>query len=233
MSIPDFIDRDTFCISDTHFGHNKVIEFEPVRSTIAHKYGFDDYEECLISRINEATNRDGVLLLLGDFAFKAIEVYSNRIEAENKIIILGNHDRKAPLYRQYGWKVIDGIHHSFMGKYNFIYSDGEISLLSGLIKDIDGERIMFSHYPVFNHDEYDRKNERIAKRTNIFEELYRGFDCNINIHGHVHSKDTTFDSCVNVSCEPLKFKPLTVGDIIDMRLSMMNHPEDQNYEINI
>jgi len=213
------IDENTMCISDTHFGHSKVTSFEPVRLEIARDAGYSDWEELAIDRINAGTGEDKTLLVLGDFAFKAIEDYSNKLIAKNKVIILGNHDRKAQLYRNYGWHVFDGIHYHISDTIGvYIHTDNDVSLLSGLVKRMRGMNILFSHYPVFDNCTHDRKNERIAARVQKLEDIYKELFCCVNIHGHVHSRTTSTPSpacCVNVSCEVTKFIPVSISDIID------------------
>jgi len=211
------IDEDTFCISDCHFGHKKVeTHFEPVRVEIAKEAGYDNAEELIIQRINEAAGPEETLLVLGDFAFKAIEHYSSRLVAKHKIIILGNHDRKAPLYKNYGWHVFDGVHLHISDHFNpFVSTYRDVTLMSGLVKPVMGVNILFSHYPVFDDNKYDRANKRIAERSEILEQMYEKFGCDLNIHGHVHSATTAFDKCFNVSCEPLKFRPLRIREILE------------------
>ena len=213
MNTKNFINQDTFIISDHHFGHNKVGKFEPVRFSIAKKFGHCELDKCAIERHNDTVGDNDNVLFLGDFAFKGIEYFTKTLKG-NKIIILGNHDRKAPLYKNYGWKVFEGIHIDLNMDNSFVYNDKDISLLSGLVKDICGKRILFSHYPVFDDNTYDRANKRIRSRTVIFEEIFKKFNCDMNIHGHVHSKRTSFDKCVNVSVEKLDFTPVRISSLL-------------------
>jgi calcineurin-like phosphoesterase family protein len=84
--------------------------------------------------------------------------------------------------------------------------------ISCLIKEIDGKRVLFSHYPVFNDNPYDEKYMDI---TNALEEIFNLTNCDINIHGHTHSYLVSDKRCINVCLEVNDFKPLNLEDTLN------------------
>lgn len=81
---------DTYFTSDTHFGHEKIIEYcqRPFRSL----YQMD---EVMVERWNETVQPGDLVYHLGDFAFGSVEKvenYRNRLNGRI-ILIQGNHDR--------------------------------------------------------------------------------------------------------------------------------------------
>lgn len=79
-----------FVISDHHFGHEKIIDFEsrPFRN----KEEMDDY---MIQQWNSVVTKEDKVFHLGDFSFYNKEKTRNIVESLNghKFLILGNHDR--------------------------------------------------------------------------------------------------------------------------------------------
>jgi len=40
------------------------------------------------------------------------------------------------------------------------------------------------------------------------------FNCKLNIHGHTHSKNSSFKNSINVSVEHLNLKPILLVDLL-------------------
>jgi len=212
-SILEKIDENTLIISDTHLGHKSILNFEPCRGTAMRIDGFEDHDEWIIHNWNSVVGPDDVVLCLGDFAFSNVANYSNMLNGF-KIIVLGNHDDKPNKQKwvEGGWHVIDGFYTELHGlTFKLEHSD---AMFSGFVKDLNGVRYLFSHYPVFDVDEWDRKNKMIAPRIEKFEELYTRFRCNKSVHGHIHSNVSAFEDSINVSFEHLDFKPKRFGDLV-------------------
>jgi len=72
--------------SDTHFGHNKIIEYckRPFKS-------LEEMNETLIKNWNEVVKTDDTVFHLGDFSFRGFHTYKNRLNG-NIILVQGNHD---------------------------------------------------------------------------------------------------------------------------------------------
>ncbi|GGI43210.1 metallophosphatase [Paenibacillus marchantiophytorum] len=80
----------TFFISDHHFGHKLIIDFE--------NRPFVDTEEMnasMIAKWNQVVNKEDTVFHLGDFSFLNKEKTQAIVSQLNgyKILILGNHDR--------------------------------------------------------------------------------------------------------------------------------------------
>lgn len=87
-----------FWISDTHFGHFKMIEYatRPFKTLV-------EMDETLIRNINSRVDENDTIFFLGDFCMKksseasdspqnAFTYYRNQIQCRNIIWIEGNHD---------------------------------------------------------------------------------------------------------------------------------------------
>jgi len=79
-----------FMISDHHFGHKSIIDFEsrPFADT-------DEMTETMIGRWNAVVGKDDKVFHLGDFSFLNREKTTEIVSRLNgyKTLILGNHDR--------------------------------------------------------------------------------------------------------------------------------------------
>lgn len=93
-----------FFISDTHFGHRKIIEFEAEYRPFG---SIEEHDEELIRRWNNAVTKHDVVYHLGDVLFgsNAFERVLSRLNGTKKLV-LGNHDRYSKdRYMQYFSKV--------------------------------------------------------------------------------------------------------------------------------
>jgi calcineurin-like phosphoesterase family protein len=210
--ILDLIDENTFIISDTHFGHKRILDFEPVRLQQMKKDGFNeqDHDEWVISQWNSVIQPTDVVLHLGDFAFKNLDI-QQRLNGR-KILILGNHDRVGTQTYPSFEMVLRGMY-IYDGN-TYLHADSMDDHFSCLIKEINNRRILFSHYPCTTK-EYRRPD--MDKRINELIKFYDGYECDLNIHGHTHSECYQNDGCVNfsnVSFENIGMKPIRLGDIL-------------------
>lgn len=76
--------------ADTHFGHANIIKYcnRPFRDTT-------EMDGRLLDNLNSVVKPEDTLYHLGDFSFRSISEYRDRINCNNIHLILGNHD-KAP-----------------------------------------------------------------------------------------------------------------------------------------
>jgi calcineurin-like phosphoesterase family protein len=182
--------------------------------------GYKDFDRFLIDRLNSCISKDDEVLHLGDVAFK--EGYKLAKKLNGKItLIKGNHDKDGHIefYKSLGWDVIDGVRikanieeeiKTYIDSMKYRYKKFE--KISCLIKDINGKRVLFSHYPVFNDNPYNEKYESI---TNALEEIFSLTNCDINIHGHTHSYIVGDKRCINACLEVNDFKPLNLEEILN------------------
>lgn len=219
--ILDKINEDTFVISDTHIGHgnqNKgILLFEPCRLSAMITAGYEahEHDKWVIDNWNSTVSPDDVVLHLGDFAFKHVASSIEQLNGDI-IMILGNHDGKGYEQKYNGVETVKGFYYEDELKYlnkvhNPITND---RMLSALIKEIQGEKILFSHYALFDNEEFDRKNTKIAPRIDVLEKLYGAHNCSKNLHGHIHSNKSAFKDSVNCSMENLDFRPRRLRELL-------------------
>ena len=116
------ITKDTWIISDTHFGHKNIIRFcdRP-----------HNHEDVMIHNWKMTVNPDDTILHLGDVAFgnpKEIYYWANIIKEElpgRKFLIKGNHDHSRSM------KIYKGI----------------FEVVDPFVQDFSDVKFFFSHYP--------------------------------------------------------------------------------------
>ena len=81
---------DLFLISDTHFGHKKILEFEKDSRPFS---TIEEHDEKLIENWNKTVGKKDVIIHLGDVLFGA-SAFASVLPRLNGIkrLILGNHD---------------------------------------------------------------------------------------------------------------------------------------------
>jgi len=215
------VHKDRYIIADTHFSHKNILLYEPSRISKMNIEGYNSFDRFLIDLWNDTINPNDSVLHLGDFAFK--DGYKVAKKLNGKVtIIKGNHDKKTHLdfYKSIGWRVIDNvvikldvrdeIYHKL--KYSFSKERIENPLLCCLIEKIEDKIVMFSHFPVFDNNPYDEKYTNV---TEILEFLFLECNCDINIHGHIHSKRAKERFCLNACLEYNGFEIMSVTKIMD------------------
>lgn len=98
--------KNVFLVSDTHFSHKNIINFEP---KVRIFNNIQEHDEALVQYWNETVKPDDVVYHLGDVVFaKTGFDYVKRLNGRKKLI-LGNHDRHAMEdYRDMGFEEVDG-----------------------------------------------------------------------------------------------------------------------------
>ncbi|TLD96907.1 hypothetical protein LS71_004770 [Helicobacter jaachi] len=214
------ITEETFLISDSHFGHKAVLEREPSRLQSARACGYSDFYAFHRDLWNEAVGKKDRLLHLGDLFYKGGFGYVKALHGINELII-GNNDIKrfVKLKKLKNWHVQKGLKlniphaESILKKLYMQFGKTIIKediYLNAIVQDIGGERIMFSHFPVFHRKAHDR----FEKSRDTLDKLFALADCSLNIHGHIHSRQTNYSFCVNVCCEHLGFTPRRLSEIL-------------------
>lgn len=80
---------NTWFISDTHFGHKKILEYEKEARPFS---TIEEMHEVMIDRWNSVVSRKDVVYHLGDFAFGKHNIrIAERLNGKKKLI-MGNHD---------------------------------------------------------------------------------------------------------------------------------------------
>jgi len=155
------MNNSTFFISDHHFGHRNIIEYEgrKFKKTL-------DMDTEMINKWNSVVNKENTVYHLGDFAFYDKETITSIVmQLNGKInLVMGNHENHS-----IQWYYDCG--------FNKVY-DKPIVL---------GGFIILSHEPIYTND------------NSPF----------VNIHGHLHSKESMCDKNINVSVEKWEYTPVT------------------------
>ncbi|RDU58934.1 metallophosphoesterase family protein [Helicobacter marmotae] len=211
------ITQDTFVISDSHFGHKAVLKREPSRMQAAAANGYKDFYKFHRDKWNEVVGKKDNLLHLGDLYFVGGEAYLKSLKG-SKALIVGNNDIKH-FHKLKKWHIFKGLKLYIPQKEAILqalykeFSKQTIKddiYLNAIVQDIGTERIMFSHFPVFERKKYDR----FATSRYMLDRLFILSDCSLNIHGHIHSRQSRHSFCFNVSCEHLGFTPKRLSEIL-------------------
>ena len=209
-SLIDFFNEEMYITSDHHFKHKNMLKFEPIREELQEKYN-KTIEQIMMERWNEVVPKNANVFHLGDFSWGDPMDYGPTLTG-NKILLQGNHDNYPfHKYNEAG----------FISIINFQAAviDGEIEVIKTdiedgeacIIADIGDSRILFSHIPMLIISQYDDKYKGKAL---YLENLFDEYDCDFNIHGHIHRNKTHKKYCYNVSVDAVDFKPIPLKDII-------------------
>ena len=197
-----------YIISDTHFGHENIKTYESVRKD------YDD--EHLIQLWNETITSKDEVLHLGDFAFKSNGWEMAKRLNGNITLLKGNHDFKKGrnALRELGFvRIIESIEINLPNHARIIqvlqkeFSKELLKKCVCLVEQYNQEVILFSHYPAFYEDPYDRSQE-VGEIKNVLQRVFELSGCTCNYHGHIHSKSASDSRCINVSVEHCGFKPI-------------------------
>jgi len=113
----------TYIISDTHFNHERVVEWRGFSS-------LEEMEDRIISNWNSNVTDNDKVIHLGDFILGDPDRVNNilsRLHYKNLTLVLGNHDTRAKV-NQY---VMLGI-----------------TVVGSLEKILCGKKVLMTHYPV-------------------------------------------------------------------------------------
>lgn len=81
--------HETYMISDLHFWHKNILEYEPVARPFS---SLEEMHETIIERWNNAVKPKDIVFVLGDFCFNKSGLgIAARLHGEKRLI-LGNHD---------------------------------------------------------------------------------------------------------------------------------------------
>ena len=206
-------------ISDTHFGHENILIYEPNRLKKAKEAGYDNFDEFLVDRLNQYISKNDEVLHLGDVALKEGYIYANRLNGKYTLI-KGNHENKTRIeyYKSIGWKIIEDIqievefNKEEFEKIKAKYKSSSVKRAACLIKEINGKRILFSHYPIVNDNPDDN---RFPNTIKFLEELFNLCNCDLNIHGHTHSHIVKDKRCLNACLDANDYLPLDLNEILE------------------
>lgn len=188
------IDLDTFLISDTHIGHDNIVQFcnRP-----------QNHEDIIVDNWNDTVSITDTILHLGDLVYKGDRTANAHILRSLpgiKYYIKGNHDKQTEQwYEKCGFERLG----TLLGDYveTNIGENGELYTKRvkhhGFYQTINNKRILFSHYP----DEWL-------------------LDWDINCHGHIHNSQHHRPKMAadkiyhNMSVEVIDYTPVRLSAIL-------------------
>lgn len=92
-----------FVISDTHFGHKRIIEFEAAKRPFA---SIAEHDQALVHRWNMVVSKEDTVWHLGDVYFGSGNHTILGLLNGYKKLVLGNHDHyPLAVYQQYFGKI--------------------------------------------------------------------------------------------------------------------------------
>ncbi len=215
--LKEILKNELFVSSDHHFGHLNIYEkFEPCRKELAPT--LDGFEKKMVEFWNDGMKKNSTIIHLGDFCINkmnektTIENIIKNTQQLNglKILVKGNHDIiDNSVYYAAGWNyVVDKPHILIKGKETIIPSS---PLCGCIIMDIFDVRVMFSHFGLFSYD--DRFENKYKQEFLFLEKLFTDYECNYNIHGHMHSNSEHSNFSYNACVEKNEFKPVSLKKI--------------------
>ncbi|KAL0232143.1 hypothetical protein PCE1_003139 [Barthelona sp. PCE] len=180
------INGDTRIVSDLHLAHSKILDFSPERVAYMEENGIDTWDEAALQLWNNSVGENDTVLDLGDLVWgsKAFETIKH-MQGKHKFLIRGNHDGGSyAKYSRVGFELVTGVN-LFINGHAFKCNEGEIPKhCHCLILDIEGKRVLFSHFLCFNPPHFDL--QKFQPEILFLEQLYKDMECDVLIHGHVH-----------------------------------------------
>lgn len=186
-----------FFVSDTHFGHERIISLcnRPFSSV-------DEMNEEMIARWNATVKPEDIVYHLGDVALGKIAESLPLIGRLNgyKILVPGNHDRIFS-----GEKEKQRVR--FLPEYMKVFQGIRPEIMS---MNLDGYDVVLSHFPYSgdSHGE-DRHADKRPKDEGM-----------PLIHGHVHDAWKFNGRQFNVGVDKNDFRPVSEDEVIDWLRSL-------------
>jgi calcineurin-like phosphoesterase family protein len=188
-----------FFISDTHFGHERILTLGSGRPFSS----IQEHDETIIKRWNEVVKPHDTVIHFGDVALGKIAESLPLIERLNgiKSLIPGNHDRIFS-----GEKQKQRIR--FQEQYEWVFNGGIMPEVSRFV--IDGKAVMGSHFPyVGDSHGSDRHADKRPEDNGL-----------PLIHGHVHDSWKASGRMLNVGVDMWDFRPVAEDEVVDWLRSL-------------
>lgn len=180
-----------YYISDTHFGHANIINFDnrPYKDV-------NEMDEALINNWNNVVSNEDTVYILGDFCWlkedKWIE-YLNQLKGK-KQLIRGNHDLK-------------NMSTALKSKFEDIKDYKEIT--------DNGRHVIMCHYPILCYkSSYDSKAWMLHGHTHITREQDFVESWTKELIGTRISNSDSWGHVINVGCMLHDYTPMTLDNLI-------------------
>lgn len=182
---------ERYFTADTHFGHEKIIEYceRPFDSA-------DEMDEAMVERFNEILRPEDTLIHLGDVLMGDVEKGLENVKRINgkKILISGNHD--------YTWT---GTAPHKKDKYFDLYLEAGFVLMPEQVPTFIGDKLaIMSHFPY----------QEATSGKNRFKRFRPTDNGHFLLHGHIHDDWLFHDNrMLNVGVDVWDFRPVSVDEI--------------------
>lgn len=171
--------QNIWVTSDLHFDHGNILKFCPD----TRKYGsIQGMNVSLIQEWNSKVMPEDIIIHLGDFCFKGVEVTESFLSQLNgrKIMVLGNHDKALRNNVAVGKHGIE-----FIGDY--------------LELQINKQKVVFSHYPMTTWNQCGRGAIQLFGHCHgsLPEPKGRQMDVGYDALGEIKTIDEVMKICNN------------------------------------
>ena len=168
-----------FYIADTHFGHANII-----RLNNRPFYNVDEMDRTMIENWNSRVQKDDIVYMLGDFAFKSANHPAGILDKLNghKILIKGNHDGrnlKDPVFRKHFEEICD----------------------RKTIND-NGRMVVMDHFPLIEWDGFFRGSYL------VYGHIHN------NTRNFAYKCMRELDNALNAGVDINQFMPVTLDELI-------------------
>lgn len=182
----NFTGKKVLIVSDTHFGHSKMVTSSEVRFENTRRYATtDEMDEDIIARWNEQVDSNTVVIFLGDFLMNCpVKETENRVkyllQRLNKPAefywIIGNHDhlirKKVPDIHMQHYITFEYKGRKFLAQH-YGFSEAEFGFDDKVLNELiaDGE-----HFDVLVHG-HTHSDQKLSKTNRADEYQYQNCVC--------------------------------------------------------
>jgi calcineurin-like phosphoesterase family protein len=196
-------------LSDPHFGHTRILEFEPRRREVLGAT-IEEHDEALLKRINSRVRPEDVLIITGDFSMDSwIRHYRDKIACRTVHLVLGNHDKKSVTY---------------------YYSCGFQMVCTEKVMKIANEYVRIRHHPYRKpwwrtaFPWQWKEKDRIKRPRDLGGFL---------LHGHTHSHGARINGRqINVGVDFNNYYPVSMREIESI-MSKIKSEEKKKCSVNV
>ncbi|KAL0236853.1 hypothetical protein PCE1_000250 [Barthelona sp. PCE] len=196
------ITLDTLMVADMHMHEEDIVFYQHPRKRILEEDGYQETEWCTASYDfwNNAVKEDSTVVFhLGDLLNDKAHIDTLGDLNGSIINLKGNHDisNSGKLKKKADIDQIKGCHFIQNG---LVFELNNVPKMAHcVIMDIDGVRIMFTHYMIFGLSEDGFDMQKFGPTITFLQQLFEQMNCDINIHGHIHTNRYDDPRCRCVS----------------------------------
>lgn len=183
-----------YYISDTHFGHEKIIKYDAANGARSFK-SIKEHDDLIIENWNRVVTKQDEVYILGDFSWLYARETEDIIRKLNgaKFLVKGNHDR---------WIKDGACKKLFQGIYDY-----------KMIQDED-KNVVLSHYPIMFYQNQHRNSILLYGHVHCTreEDLFQQTVANVREQTDIPM------NCYNVGAmmKHMNYTPRTIKEILEV-----------------